>query len=151
LDELTAHTAKKNRVCERLRLQSGCDELKPPTNHSTDCRQEGLVKALCKSEFPLIFKVRTAEIARIPPPETNKASGELPQRGRRARAEGGGRKTAMARNQPTNTGRMTPGDRLSPVTEPAPCSRQKFGAKIQQRNQILWLLFFQFLNIQIFR
>jgi hypothetical protein len=68
---------------------------------------------------------------------------------------GGGSKTAMARNQPAKTGSMTPGDRLSPVTEPAPCSRQKFGAKTKQRNEILWLFFFflifKFLNIQIFR
>jgi hypothetical protein len=33
----------------------------------------------------------------------------------------------MVRNQPTNTSRMTSSNRLSSVTESAPCSCQKFG------------------------
>jgi hypothetical protein len=60
----------------------------------------------------------------------------------RAKAKRRVSKSEMAQNQLVNTGRMMLGDRLSLDTKPTPCSHQKFGAKIKQRNEIMWFSFF---------
>jgi hypothetical protein len=105
LDELTAHTAKKNRVCERLRLERGCDELKPPTNHSTDLKTRRISQSTLQIR---IFFNRSNSTSG----NKKKSSGELPQRGRRAREvlkgqepnAGGARQRWRETNRPTPVG-----------------------------------------------